>query len=480
MNKQAKRITICLIAVVVFIMTAISAIAAETPVVKIVSQDKVTGSIVVSITAEAGESIKLYKKTGENTTLVNTITCNGSAQEFMVTFNELDCNYKGDSSIFVETSDGVKSGYLSVKAHGPHRLGNWTTIKATGCTEDGVAGRKCTVCNEILEKKTMPATGHNWGEPTWTWAKDYSSCTAVITCKKNSEHTTIHTIKTITVSKTVNATCISAGSKTYTASFGANGKTYSTSKTVTIPKTAHTLTDWTISKAPTCTTAGTRVKRCTACRDIIISEPVQALGHNYTVTYKWSKDNTMCTATAVCSRDKTHVQTETVKGLDKIIKNASCIAAGKMTRTATFTNPLFKAQTKTASITGSHVDANKDDICDVCRMRLNVATTTKAETTTQSRNLFDKLFNKNETTSTTSSDENITTTEAPAEMVTSYKFDETTGQTITQPNQHNGNTNKLSPKLIIVLIIAVIVSLIGAVVCIITLLRKDKKDERKN
>ena len=128
-----------------------------------------------------------------------------------------------------------------------------------------------------------------------------------------------------------------------------------------------------------------------------------------------------------------------------------------MTRTATFTNPLFKAQTKTASITGSHVDADKDDICDVCRMRLNVATTTKAETTTQSRNLFDKLFNKDETTATTSSDENITTTEAPAEMVTSYKFDETTGQTITQPNQHNGNTNKLSPKLIIVLIIAVIV-----------------------
>lgn len=473
-----KRIIFCASVVLLFIMMSLSISAAEAPTLRLVSQDKVTGNIIISVAGEEGTLVKLYRKTGEDVTVVNSITTNGNAQEFMLSFKDLPCGEAAETYIYAETSDGNRSGALTVSAHGPHTAGGWTTTKATGCTEDGTAAKKCTVCGEVLETKTMAATGHNWGEPTWTWASDYSSCTAIITCKKDSKHTNVSTIKNITVTKTVNATCISAGSKTYSASFGFNGQTYTTSKTVTVPKTAHNLSDWSVSVAPTCTKTGTRVKKCTACRDIITSESIPALGHNYNITYTWSADNTTCTAKAVCSRDKTHVQSETVKGLDKIVKQASCIAAGKLTRTATFTNSLFKAQTKTASITGSHVDANKDEVCDVCKMKLNTVITTAVATTT-SRNLFDKLFNNDDKT-TTATTETANTTEAPTEIVTSYKFEEDSSESKAQEVVTGEESNQKTPptKIIVVLVVVVIVSAIGAVACII-MLRKDKKELEK-
>jgi hypothetical protein len=66
-----------------------------------------------------------------------------------------------------------------------------------------------------------------------------------------------------------------------------------------------------------------------------------------TPEYSWADDNLSCTATAVCSRNSTHVLTETVSAAFEITKPATCESAGETTYTATFTNSAFETQTKT-------------------------------------------------------------------------------------------------------------------------------------
>ncbi len=53
-------------------------------------------------------------------------------------------------------------------------------------------------------------------------------------------------------------------------------------ETVTIPATeAHQLTDWEVTVEPTCTTTGTRVKKCTVCGNVVETETINALGHDF-------------------------------------------------------------------------------------------------------------------------------------------------------------------------------------------------------
>ena len=473
-----KKIISCLLAVAVIFALIIPSMAAGTITVKYVAQDKITGRTSLSVTADAGEDITVYRIVNGSKDPVTSFTSDGTEHDVVLLFGNLACNANEEAEIYAVSSSGGRSNTVTVSAFGQHTVGDWKTTKASTCTEDGIAVRQCSVCGKTVETKTLNATGHSWGEPEWSWSENYSSCTAIFTCKKNSNHINSITTKAVNTVKTVNPTCISNGSKTYSASVIFNNKTYTTSKTVTVNKIAHTLGDWTVKKQPTCTAEGTRVKTCTACHEIITTEAVPALGHDYKITYKWSADNSTCTATAICTRDKKHIQTETAKGLDKITKQATCKVAGSMTRTATFTNSLFKAQVKTASITGSHVDANKDNICDICKMKVNtVTTTTKADTTTAG-GLLSSLFGGETATSTTSAQENATT-EMPTEMITSIKFnDPVTGETITQ-NEKTGSEKETPIGLIVLLVIAAVIAVAAAIILII-ILRKDSKSAKKS
>lgn len=42
-----------------------------------------------------------------------------------------------------------------------HSYGNWTTIKAATCTEDGEKERTCSECGH-KEKETIKASGHDY------------------------------------------------------------------------------------------------------------------------------------------------------------------------------------------------------------------------------------------------------------------------------------------------------------------------------
>ena len=51
---------------------------------------------------------------------------------------------------------------------------------------------------------------------------------------------------------------------------------------MTVPVTkAHQLTDWEVTVEPTCTTTGTRVKKCTVCGNVVETETINALEHDF-------------------------------------------------------------------------------------------------------------------------------------------------------------------------------------------------------
>ena len=84
--------------------------------------------------------------------------------------------------------------------------------RSATCTEDGISEScwKCQVCGKYfsdaegtaeitdLSSLIIPATGHDWEEPEYTWSEDYSTVTAVLTCKndRSLNHGIMETVDT--------------------------------------------------------------------------------------------------------------------------------------------------------------------------------------------------------------------------------------------------------------------------------------------
>lgn len=122
--------------------------------------------------------------------------------------------------------------------------------KAPTCTEDGYeAYWKCERCGRYFSdadgKTPIPAptvikaTGHQWGEPAWSW--DGTTATATFTCKNDNSHTDIVTAA-VTSTVTTDPTCTENGVTEYTATVEHDGTTCMATKNVAdIPATGH---DW--------------------------------------------------------------------------------------------------------------------------------------------------------------------------------------------------------------------------------------------
>ena len=94
------------------------------------------------------------------------------------------------------------------------------------------------------------------------------------------------------------------------------------------------------------------------------AETLAATNHNYgEVSYVWNTDNTVCTATRICSKDETHVETETATVNSQQTKVPTCIEMGETTYTAAFTNTAFTVQTKT--LTNIPIDSTNHKIGEI-------------------------------------------------------------------------------------------------------------------
>ena len=144
-----------------------------------------------------------------------------------------------------------------------HDLTHHDAVTAT-CEENGnVEYWSCSRCSknfadedgsEELENVVIPATGHTYGEPTWTW-EGYTGAKATFACTNDGCTHTEDVTAEITSAVTKEATCTETGVKTYTATVTFDGETYTATKTETIEAHGHTVVK-VDAKAPTCTEAG--------------------------------------------------------------------------------------------------------------------------------------------------------------------------------------------------------------------------------
>ena len=239
-----------------------------------------------------------------------------------------------------------------------HSWDNGKVTKAATCTTAGTKTYTCTRCKKT-RTETIAATGH----------KEVKDAAVAATCEKTGKTEGSHCSVCNTVIKaqatvaalghswdggkvTKAATCTTAGTKTYTCT------RCKKTRTETIAATGHKAVK-DAAVAATCETAGkTEGSHCSVCNAVIKAQTtVAALGHSWDggkVT-KAATCTTAGTKTYTCTRCK-KTRTETIAAIGhKAVKDAAvaatCETAGKTEGShCSVCNTVLKAQTTTAAL----------------------------------------------------------------------------------------------------------------------------------
>ena len=127
---------------------------------------------------------------------------------------------------------------------------------------------------------TLPALGHEWGTPDWTWAPDGSAAELTLRCTGGDKEVTLDA--TVTQTKRTEPTCTEDGSVKLIASVRYDGERYTDTYILVLPALGH-VTEVHGAKDATCTEPGlTGDEVCTVCGETVRhSEEIPALGHDY-------------------------------------------------------------------------------------------------------------------------------------------------------------------------------------------------------
>lgn len=191
-------------------------------------------------------------------------------------------------------------------------------IMAT-CTEDGFATWHCIYCDysdHANDDKVIPAFGHDWAEPEYTWSDDNSSVTAARVCNNDAAHEETETVNTI-AEVTKPATCEEGGETTYTASFTNEAFTQQVKTVENISATGHAWGNWVLITKPGCETEGVEIRVCANDSSHIETRAVAAIGHDWgdwVVTTEPGCE-TEGVETRVCANDDSHVETRAIAAL---------------------------------------------------------------------------------------------------------------------------------------------------------------------
>ena len=183
-------------------------------------------------------------------------------------------------SYYVKKDDVIRLYYVACPtADGHHIWNDGEVTKAAACTEDGEMTYTCTMCGD-QKTEVIPATGHDWGQPVWSW-NGVESAAATFICSNDSSHVEVKNA-VITNEITTPATCTTDGVRTYTAAVTFEQKTYTAVKTEVIPATGHD-TQVVGAKPATCTQDGyTGDEVCKTCGETVKKgEIIPATGHDY-------------------------------------------------------------------------------------------------------------------------------------------------------------------------------------------------------
>ena len=210
--------------------------------------------------------------------------------QFAFHFYKTYAQYTESDGMFAVDNVKLVTGDEDPCAKG-HQLTAVAEVPAT-CETAGVKAHwVCSVCGKLfsdvegktettLEKLTIPATGHAYGEPVWKWNDDFTA-SATFTCGNDASH--VETVNAaVTNEVTTEATCEADGVRTYTAKVTFEGEEYTDTKTETLPATGHD-TELVGAKDATCTEDGyTGDEVCKVCGVTVKQgEVLPALGHDY-------------------------------------------------------------------------------------------------------------------------------------------------------------------------------------------------------
>ena len=272
----------------------------------------------------------------------------------------------------LKDGDVVRMYYVACPTEsGQHTWNDGQVTTAATCTENGVMTYTCTMCSDT-KTEVIPATGHAYGEPVWSWTDDFKA-TATFTCTNDATHVENVTAE-VTSAVTTPAACETTGVRTYTAKVTFDGKEYTSSKTETIAATGHAYgepvwkwnDDFTASATFTCANDTSHVETVNAAVTNEVTteatceadgvrtytakvtfegeeytdtktEVIPATGHAYgTPVWKWNDDFT-ASATFTCANDTSHVKNVTATVTNAVTTEATCETDGVRTYTAKVT-----------------------------------------------------------------------------------------------------------------------------------------------
>lgn len=142
----------------------------------------------------------------------------------------VETNMAGDTITIVGKKAGTTA--LTVSVGDTSATCNITVNHVPGAAATCENPQICTACGETLAE----ATGHDYGEPEFTFSDDYASATAKFACKKCNKSKSVLAVIT---SSTREATCTEDGETVYTATATNDGKTYTDTRKVSIPARGH-------------------------------------------------------------------------------------------------------------------------------------------------------------------------------------------------------------------------------------------------
>ena len=253
--------------------------------------------------ADLGE-ISGYWYNGTAHVAVPAAFCTDNAQFAFHFYKKANQGYDDTDAMFAIDNVTMTYGTTDPCADG-HTLTAVPEVPATCETAGTKAYWECSVCRKLfsdadgknettLEALTIPATGHAWGQPAWTWTGT-ESASAAFTCGNDASHT-----KTLTAAVTSQVTtepgCESTGVRTYTATVTFEGQTYTDTKTETLPAAGH-----------------------------VWGQPV------------WQWTGFAAQAVFACARDAGHTQTLTAAVTSQVTTEPGCESTGVRTYTATVT-----------------------------------------------------------------------------------------------------------------------------------------------
>ena len=193
--------------------------------------------------------------------------------------------------------------------------------------------------------EVLPALGHAWGEPVWTWT-GYGAAEASFACARDAGHVKVLPAS-ITSEVTTQPGCSTEGVRTYTATVTLDGKNYTDTRTETLPSLGHKI-QLVGAKAATCTEDGyTGDEVCTVCGETVKKgEVIPALGH---------KTQLVGAKAATCTEDG-YTGDEVCTVCQEIVKKGEVIPAlGHKTQ-------LVGAKAATCTEDGY----TGDEVCTVC------------------------------------------------------------------------------------------------------------------